>query len=208
MHHPLAPFPFRNDDFGGGEKPRPRAVARSETQQSAAPPVGMVRLRPPPGIELEPGEYLSVYDTLVEWIAYVYETRVDVFLIVKLAAALYDVVWTPCLWLLPIEVGWSRMAVGFGIDALIFLGIIVGILVWGMQDRCFQILLDAVPCMPWELIGLATEAQEPLLPLRSLAKVPCWARAHTPTATPASSAVVVAHILHSNILYPIAMCIY
>ena len=80
-----------------------------------------MRLRPPPGIVLEPGEVLDPTDFIIEWIAYGYDTRFDVVLAIAFLAGLYDVLWTPCLFLLPIETGGVSLAVGFVIDATFFL---------------------------------------------------------------------------------------
>ena len=55
----------------------------------------------PPGLMLDPGDQLGVFELLAEWIAYLYESRFDQLLQSMILACLYDALWTPCLFLLP-----------------------------------------------------------------------------------------------------------
>ena len=69
-------------------------------------------MRPPPGITLNPGERLTVGETVLVWIAYLFEVRYDAFLAASSIAVLFDMTWTPCLWLLPLEASAPIIAVG------------------------------------------------------------------------------------------------
>ena len=63
------------------------------------------------------------------------------------------------------------LAIGFGIDALVLVCLFLGIATWGAQGRVMSILLDALICMPWELIGLTNDERRPAMGFRMLAKV-------------------------------------
>ena len=128
-------------------------------------------LRPPPGLVLEPGERLTLFELCVEWIAYLHETKSDMLLAAAIAITLYDLVWTPCLWLLPIEVGVSSLVVGFVIDLLVFVAIAISATVWGLYGHLARFLMDTITCVPWELIGLTSADRLPLMWVRALVKV-------------------------------------
>ena len=83
-------------------------------------------------------------------------------------------IWTPCLALLPLaeyDFFGISLAIGFGIDALVLVCLALGIATWGAQGRVMSILLDALICMPWELIGLTNDERRPAMGFRMLAKV-------------------------------------
>ena len=81
-------------------------------------PSGPRTMRPPPGLDLEPGERLGPVELVVEWGAYLFEARFDSLLFLAIFASLYDVLWTPCVWLLPIpEVTLVSLVIGIAIDA-------------------------------------------------------------------------------------------
>ena len=106
--------------------------------------------------------------------AYYYETRYDVLIYCAAIATLYDMIWTPCLALLPLaeyDFFGISLAIGFGIDALVLVCLALGIATWGAQGRVMSILLDALICMPWELIGLTNDERRPAMGFRMLAKV-------------------------------------
>ena len=106
--------------------------------------------------------------------AYYYETRYDVLIYCAAIATLYDMIWTPCLALLPLaeyDFFGISLAIGFGIDALVLVCLALGIATWGAQGRLMSILLDALICMPWELIGLTNDERRPAMGFRMLAKV-------------------------------------
>lgn len=128
-------------------------------------------LRPPPGLILEPGEVLTAYELVIEWIAYLGERRYDAFLSIGVAAALYDMLWTPCLWLLPIELDAASLAVGFCIDGAHLCAVLLNCLVWGWSHARLRIFVDSVSCLPWELIGLWSDERRPAMWARSMVKV-------------------------------------
>ena len=138
------------------------------------------RLPVPKGLELDEDEVLSACETVVEWVAYLYETQYDSLLTIAALATLYDCLWTPCLFLLPIETGVASLFVGIAIDAALLMSIGASAWVWGLQGNIFRTTLDVLVALPWELLGLATEAQRPVMWARCVAKVrpdlPRWRR--------------------------------
>ena len=125
----------------------------------------------PPGLVIEPGEKLGSVDALVEWVIYMHEERFGMLVAISIAAALYDMLWTPCLFLLANEVDNLSLSVGIGIDAIFLLGLSVSCFVWGPQGRLLSVALQLLECLPWELVGLASEPQEATMWARFLAKV-------------------------------------
>ena len=88
----------------------------------------------------------------------------------RAAIALYDMAWTPCLWLLPLEVDTASLVVGFGIDALVLLCQLFGVFIWGLRGQASRVALEVLIAMPWELLGLASGRRRPAMWARALAK--------------------------------------
>ena len=125
----------------------------------------------PPGIILDEGDSLSVSELMLEWLAYLYESRFDRLLLAILIACLYDLLWTPCLFLLPINVKLSYICGGFVIDGLWATSILASFFVWGCGNFACTLVLDLTVCLPWELIGYGTSDRMPLMWLRAIVKV-------------------------------------
>ena len=125
----------------------------------------------PPGLELEPDESISRVELFMEWMAYLYLSRFDVFLVVAITAAMYDALWTPCVWLLPINADIVSLGIGIAVDCLCILLVLVGWFMWGSYGRRLQVALDLLTSFSWEVIGLWTMDARPLFGIRMLLKV-------------------------------------
>ena len=143
----------------------------------------------PPGLMLDEGDQLGLFELLAEWIAYLYESRFDQLLQAMILACLYDALWTPCLFLLPMSVSPDMFVAGNVVDAVWAVSIVVGIKVWEMHRQAWelhrrrilwQLSVDFAVCMPWELIGYITAVGQPLFWLRMMIKV----RAAAPPLSP------------------------
>ena len=144
----------------------------------------MVRWRPtPPGLVLEDDEELSCVECSVEWVAYFHESHSDVLLSLGILAVLYDMLFTPCLWLLPVEVPYSALVAGIAIDVICLVGLVSSTVVWGLRDNMLRSFLDLLTCLPWELLGFMDDGVEPWMAARTIAKVrPRRAARATPAA--------------------------
>ena len=132
-------------------------------------------MRPPPGLDLEPGERLSIIELLTEWAAYLFEARFDSLLFLAILASAYDVLWTPCVWMLPIpEFTTPSLIAGIAIDAVSTILSLFGAYVWGGQGKMLRTLLDIVSSLPWELTGFLTEDKKPIFWARTIAKVSAY----------------------------------
>lgn len=130
-----------------------------------------MRLPTPPGVVLNEGEEISTIACLAEWIAYLYERHRDVIITVSGCMLLYDALWAPALWLLPISIDVETIVAGLVIDALWASCVLVRVFVWGMQGTSVATFFELLTCGPWELIGYATHGH-PIMWARVIAKVP------------------------------------
>jgi hypothetical protein len=116
-------------------------------------------------------EELLCLEWFVEWLAYLYDTHFDTLLVIAISTCIYDALWTPCMWLLPIGIPSGALTAGIVIDIVCVFTIVSGAFVWGLHGHILRTFLDTMASMPWELIGLATSSAEPLMAARSVAKV-------------------------------------
>ena len=129
-------------------------------------------MRPPPGLDLEPGERIGTIELLTEWAAYLFEARFDSLLFLAILASAYDVLWTPCVWMLPIpEFTTPSLIAGVAIDSVSIFLTLFGAYVWGVHGKVFRLLLDIISSLPWELTGFLTEEAGPIFWARTIAKV-------------------------------------
>ena len=125
----------------------------------------------PPGLELDADERIPCVELFAEWMVYLYLSHFDAFLIVAIAAAMYDALWTPCMWLLPINADTPSLTIGITVDCVCIVVVLVGWFTCGSYRRRLQIALDLLVSLPWELIGFYTQDAHPLFWLRMLVKV-------------------------------------
>lgn len=131
----------------------------------------VTRLQLPPGIVLVEGEELSTAEYAMEWIAYWYECYSDLLLLAAISIVAYDALWTPCLWLLPINIGPGSVAAGCIIDGIALLCVMISGVIHGIRPWKYQMLTDFLTSVPLELIGYSLPAGRPLMWLRTAAKV-------------------------------------
>lgn len=132
----------------------------------------------PPGLDID--VELRVSEYFAEWAAHCFDVRLDTLLTLSILMVLYDAVITPCFWLLPMQVEVSVVLIGIVIDVVFLTVAALSCFVWGIRGQVVRAACDVLTCMPWELIGFATDAAAPNLMLRTLAKVRSR-RAHSPS---------------------------
>lgn len=125
----------------------------------------------PPGLELDVDERISRVELFAEWTVYLYVSHFDAFLIFAITAAMYDALWTPCMWLLRIDADISSLTIGITVDCVCIVVVLIGWFACGTYRRRVQIALDLLVSLPWELIGFYTQDARPLFWLRLLVKV-------------------------------------
>ena len=147
-------------------------LAASPLQRSGVLLADMGRRRwpMPPGLEFDDVP-VGVGDFLAEWAAYIFEKRFDTLLTGGILMVIYDAVLTPCFWLLPMDVWPGALLLGIVIDLILLSACLIGSFVYGVRGQVRRVLFDILTCMPWELIGYASDAARPNFMYRTLAKV-------------------------------------